>query len=741
MPGTTTTSSSPRAREARFIADALVPFIDRLLDIATDPSAGSRGLGTAMEAVATFSDAAARHSAAPAVLANALGLDPTDLALLALAVGPYIEPRVATRYREFQRSVLDDRLSVASAMDLLGFTAEDRYMQLERFQPERAVFRDGILELETPAGLRGDAIVDRLLCAPQRTIDRMLGWPRIDERIRPFCALESIAIPLESVILPEKARRDALALVRHHHVYRDAVRRLGFARAIPYGRGVNLLFAGPPGTGKTLFARAIAHSLRKPLLRVYADRVAESQEAIEPIILGIFREAALHDAVVFFDECEGLFAKRSSRLAFLLAELEHYEGIAILATNTPEALDAAMDRRIMCRVDFDIPSAEDRLQIWELHLPPEAPLGDDVDLELLAGLFAFPGGAIKNAVLVALNRAIDRNPRHPVLDMATLRKASEAQLQFNLEELAHKSRTTLTLNDLVLPPEDRSRIEEIIQACASREFVQNKWGFGKKLVTGKGICVLFDGPPGTGKTLCAEILAGTVDRALYRIDVANVVSKWMGETEKNIAAIFRRARATQAILLFDEADSLFARRTEVQSSNDRFANQEVNLLLQEVERFDGIVILTTNFFGGLDDALKRRIQYRVTFPKPGPSERARIWQTLIPREAPLSGDIDFDRLADAWEFSGGNIKNAVLRAAYKAAADESAITMEHLVMASRRESEACGMLFREIGRKHHADTYESMNIEELEKSIRARNAWEAEARRLFSAQMNQGTGT
>jgi SpoVK/Ycf46/Vps4 family AAA+-type ATPase len=730
-----TTSSTARAREARFISDVLVPFVSRLLDRAEahtddDPQA----------LVEAFAHDARQLQSAPAVLANALGLDATDLALMALAVAPYLEPRVGVRYRELQKSVLDDRLTVASALDLLGFSSENRYLQLERFQPEKALFRDGVLALEIPAGLRGDAIVDRLLCAPQRTIDRMLGWPRIDERIRSFCALEAIPIPLESVILPEKARRDALALVRHHHIYRESVRRLGFARAIPYGRGVNLLFAGPPGTGKTMFARAIAHSLKKPLLRVYADRVAESQDAVEPIILGLFREAALHDAVLFFDECEGLFSKRSSRLAFLLAELEHYEGIAILATNTPEALDAAMDRRIMCRVDFDVPGVEDRLQIWELHLPPEAPVADDVDLALLAGLFAFPGGAIKNAVLVALNRAIDRNPRNPVLDMATLRKAAEAQLQFNLEELAHKSRITLTLEDLVLPADDRARIQEIIEACASREFVQNKWGFGKRLVTGKGICILFDGPPGTGKTLCAEILASAVDRALYRIDVANVVSKWMGETEKNIAAIFRRARATQAILLFDEADSLFARRTEVQSSNDRFANQEVNLLLQEVERFDGIVILTTNFFGGLDDALKRRIQYRVTFPKPGPDERARIWRTLIPKEAPLAGDVDFEKLADAWEFAGGNIKNAVLRAAYKAAADGNVITMDHLVTAARRESEACGMLFREIAPKSSGDRFDGMSIEQLEKNMRARAAWEAEARRLFAAQIREEGG-
>ncbi|MBL8788660.1 MAG: AAA family ATPase [Deltaproteobacteria bacterium] len=720
---------TPRAREARFIAEVLVPFVERCLDRALlrrgDPAQVSE-LEASLD-LEGLVDEARGADAAVFQVAVALGLAPLDLGIIAITVAPYLEPRLARRYRELQESILDDRASVGLALELLGLDGPARYIELERFQPEQVLFRDGVLTLELPTGARGDALVDRVLCAPQRTLDRLLGWPRLDERVRPYCALESMAIPLESVILPEPKRRAVLSLVRHHDAYREAVRKMGFARAIPYGRGVTLLFAGPPGTGKTLFARAIAHGLGRPLLRVYADRLAETQDAVEPLVLAIFREAAFADAIVFFDECEGLFSRRSAKLAFLLAELERFEGIVLLATNAPQLIDDAMDRRIVHRVDFEIPTPEDRLQIWELHLPPEAPIADDVDLPLLASLFAFPGGAIKNAVLVALNRAIDRNPKRPVLDMATLRAAAEGQLKFNLEDLAHKSSVTLTLGDLVLPPAERAKVEEVIQACRHKEYVQNKWGFGRRLVTGKGICVLFDGPPGTGKTLCAEILAGALDRAVYRINVANVMSKWMGETEKNIAQIFQRAKATAAILLFDEADSLFAKRTEVQSSNDRFANQEVNLLLQEVERFDGIVILTTNLFGGLDEALKRRIQYRVTFPKPSPTERARIWRTLTPREAPLAADVDFDELARAYDFAGGNIKNAVLRAAYRACADGGAISMAHLVAACRRESEASGMLFRELGATGGEPPEPS--IEQLERMARARAVWQAEAAR------------
>lgn len=719
----------PRPFEARFLANHLVPYVMR----ATELVAARRAGETVDLDPGTYElyEQATQVDSSIARIVRALELDAVDFAILALTAAPYLEPDLARRYRELQGSVLDDRLLVGFALELIGATGELRFLELGRFHADRNLFRDHFITLEAPTGARGDALVDRVLCVPQTTIDRLLGWPRLDERIRPYCSFESLAVPLESVIIPERKRSEVLGLIRHHETYRQAVRQLGFARAIPYGRGITLLFAGPPGTGKTLLTRAVAHSVGRPLLRVHTERLAEADSKVEGHISGLFREASLLSAILFFDDCEGLFSKRSSQLAFLLSELERFEGIVVLATNTPHLMDDAMDRRIVYRLDFELPTAEERLQIWELHLPPEAPIADDVDLPLLAGLFAFTGGVIKNAVLVALNRAIDRDPRAPIIDMPILREAAESQLKFNLENLAHKSRITLTMRDLVLPPAEQDKIDEIVLACRSRELVQNKWGFAKRLVTGRGICLLFDGPPGTGKTLCAEILSNELDRAVYRINVANVMSKWMGETEKNIAEIFSRAKATQAILLFDEADSLFAKRTEVQSSNDRYANQEVNLLLQEVERFDGIVILTTNLFGGLDDALKRRIQYRVTFPKPTAFERKRIWKTLIPKEAPLADDVDLESLAYAYDFSGGNIKNSILRAAYRAAGEGVSIAMEHLVSACRRESEASGMLFRELVLK---DDEPELTVEQIEKLSRAKQAWRAEARSLLNAE-------
>ena len=282
--------------------------------------------------------------------------------------------------------------------------------------------------------------------------------------------------------------------------------------------------------------------------------------------------------------------------------------------------------------------------------------------------------------------------------MEHLLEGCAAQLGTALEELTVRSRTTLGMDDIVLPQDERRKVEEILAAVRNQSRVLNEWGFGERLTTGKGISVLFDGPPGTGKTLCAEIIAGTFDRPIYRVNLPEVVSKWVGETEKHIRDIFQQARVSHAMLLFDEADSLFGSRSaETRSATDRYANMEVNLILQEIERFPGVCILTTNFYGALDKALLRRIQFRVTFSEPDGDQRAAIGQTLCPTRFPLADDVDSEDVATRYELSGGLIKNALLRAAYRAAEQDGLLTATILDQACRDEYAAAGKVARDPG--------------------------------------------
>ncbi|HVV85344.1 MAG TPA: ATP-binding protein [Kofleriaceae bacterium] len=242
---------------------------------------------------------------------------------------------------------------------------------------------------------------------------------------------------------------------------------------------------------------------------------------------------------------------------------------------------------------------------------------------------------------------------------------------------------------LVIPDDVRQRLREIVLYRRHAERVYREWGLGKH-ITGEGIAVLFSGPPGTGKTLAASVIATELGIALYRVDLSRIVSKWVGETEKNLGRLFAEARHGHAVLLFDEADALFGKRTEVKSSNDRYANLEVNFLLQKLDHFDGVAILTTNALQGIDEAFLRRLQFRVTFDAPDHDARVTLWQKHLPRAELLHEDVDLDEIADRYEFSGGNIRNAAIRAAFLAADAGGAITQAHLRSASITESEELG---------------------------------------------------
>jgi SpoVK/Ycf46/Vps4 family AAA+-type ATPase len=223
--------------------------------------------------------------------------------------------------------------------------------------------------------------------------------------------------------------------------------------------------------------------------------------------------------------------------------------------------------------------------------------------------------------------------------------------------------------------------------------VMDQWGFSRRFSYGRGLSALFSGPPGTGKTMIAGLIAKELGLELFRVDLSRVVSKWVGETEKNLGTAFDEAHNARAILLFDEADALFGKRTEVRSSNDRYANLETNYLLQRIESFEGIVLLTTNRDTSIDEAFRRRLRFRIEFPTPDAAEREQLWRSMIPATAPLDPDVDFTALAERFQMTGGYIKNAAMRAAYLAATSEpKVISQTVLVKAAALEWEEMGKL-------------------------------------------------
>jgi SpoVK/Ycf46/Vps4 family AAA+-type ATPase len=244
---------------------------------------------------------------------------------------------------------------------------------------------------------------------------------------------------------------------------------------------------------------------------------------------------------------------------------------------------------------------------------------------------------------------------------------------------------------VILPSDILDSLTELIARIRHRRTVFDAWGFDRVLSSARGVTALFSGGPGTGKTLVASAIANELGMDLYRVDLSRVMSKWIGETEQNLAKLFDAAEDGNAIILFDEADSLFAKRTEVKSSVDRYANLEVNYLLQRFDTFEGIAILTTNFGTSIDSAFKRRLSLRLTFPFPDEDQREKLWRAHMPPEVPTSGDFDLAGIARRYRLSGGYIRNCALRAAFIAAEEGGAMTNDHLERAIKAE-------FREIGK-------------------------------------------
>lgn len=244
---------------------------------------------------------------------------------------------------------------------------------------------------------------------------------------------------------------------------------------------------------------------------------------------------------------------------------------------------------------------------------------------------------------------------------------------------------TRNFRELKLPTAQYEQLRKISKMIAAREAVMGSWGFGNKFTYGNGMSVLFYGAPGTGKTMAAQVLANDLGMPLYRVDLSQLISKYIGETQKNIGRIFEEAEKCDCILLFDEADAIFTKRSEVSDAQDRYSNAETAYLLQRIEQYTGVCILATNLLQNFDEAFRRRISYMVHFPMPDVELRKELWETIFPKETPLEEEVDLEALARAFELSGASIKNAALHGALLAKSEGSKVGMKHLLDGIRNE--------------------------------------------------------
>lgn len=340
-------------------------------------------------------------------------------------------------------------------------------------------------------------------------------------------------------------------------------------------------------------------------------------------------------------------------------------------------------------LNFPFPGLAERSQIWFEALKAQGLQLQELTPDRLATMFRFNRGRILEAAQLA------RTLRFGDLSNSTdqlLLEACRGICNHKLAEHAERVADSYSWSDLILNAQCERHLRDLLIYFKHREALFDKWGFAKR-VSQKGLHVLFHGPPGTGKTMAASVIASQLKLVLYRIDLSKVISKYIGETEKNLSGIFREAHHANAILFFDEADALFGKRSEVKDAHDRFANVEISYLLLQMENYDGITILATNLLQNLDDAFTRRINFIIELPFPEKSEREQLWINMFPEQAPLDEQIDFAFLSERFPLSGGEIKNVVLNAAAYAIEAGGPIGMAQIIYSIRMEREKKGLCF------------------------------------------------
>jgi hypothetical protein len=438
------------------------------------------------------------------------------------------------------------------------------------------------------------------------------------------------------------------------------------------GRTALLLqFRGVDDEEKIAAAAALAAELGTRFIVADAGRAARHLRDLEQWLDDLGRAAFLQQAVVYLKTVESLPD----------SVLGGFRGITIVSGAQEFAHKGSIT------ISFETPPWEGRRRAWDEALSERGLRPEPEAVDALTECFLFNRNQIQDAAetgaRLADYRQETRGVEH-VFEACRMRSGNE------LGTLTRRVTPVQSWSDIVLPDETLDQLHDICRRVTRRHQVQEEWGFARKLSGGKGINALFHGHSGTGKTMAAEVVARELRLDLYKIDLAGVVSKYIGETEKNLERIFRAAENANAILLFDEADALFGKRSEVRDSHDRYANLEISYLLQKMEQYEGISILATNLRQNLDDAFLRRLAFIVPFPFPDEVSRGRIWAGIWPAETPLAADVDADWLGTQFLLSGGNIRNAALAAAYHAAEEGSAVTRAHILRGISAEFQKMG---------------------------------------------------
>jgi ATPase family associated with various cellular activities (AAA)/Winged helix domain, variant len=601
-----------------------------------------------------------------AALASEFQLSSTAQLVLLVAAAPALWGELARLYgilANDEGRALVDELMIST---ILGPHAShyDVARELDRDSP---LVRHGLLHFTSGkprpfTAITVDTIVVRLLRGADCEAD--LDDVRVVSQFRPFAEL----------LIPAEIKDNIATRV---------------AEAAATGRG-RVVVRGRTGSGRHAILSTLASAAGRWLGVIDATMIVRDPKRRLDDLRIALRRAALLGLLPCVDGLEAIPSDDAATRDLVRAVLDDHPGP--LAVRLPWDAEPPLAAGYLS-IDLPPLSMEQRTQTWRTLLDEHGLHVRDPDE--LADRYRVGPGVIARACVQVAARSIHvsadgENGEKPDSSLA-LETAIRQHLESRLKATAVRVDRLASWSRVILPPDIQESVLELIARIKHRRTVYDQWGMGEIVTTARGVTALFQGGPGTGKTLVASAIANELGMDLYRVDLSRIMSKWIGETEQNLAKLFDAAEDGHAIVLFDEADSLFAKRTEVRTSVDRYANLEVNYLLQRLDTFEGIAILTTNFGTSIDNAFKRRLSFRLTFPFPDEDAREALWRSHLPAQLPKVGTFDLAELARKYRLSGGYIRNAALRAAFLAAEEHSPLTQDHLERAIKAE-------FREIGK-------------------------------------------
>jgi hypothetical protein len=579
-------------------------------------------------------------------LAVGFGLDMGDLEILVIAMAPDLDPRFERLYAYLNDDVSRRRATVGLALELCGSISSER--DRLRFSPHGPLVSGGLLSVEDP-----DApVLGRPLRVPDRVVAHLLGDPT-----------------------PEAS----VGLVLTECVAGEVAPAAGLDRGLEGGARLCYL---RERSGSAGFSAAAAALRRVGLACIALDlkRLAPADD-VAALAAAAAREARFVGGALVAGPVETL-ADRGAEAIRAFTEVR-----CPLVLIGQRAWDPQWSRSVPLEVDAPLLSAEGRGEVWRAALVGGVASGLDAGRATVQ--FRLSPEQVVRAARAAHLHAVAAGVD---VGVAELHAGARSQNAAGLERLARRLEPRVGWSDLVLPSDPLSHLHELTARARHRDLVLDDWGMGRTSSRGRGVTALFAGESGTGKTMAAEVIAADLGLHLYVIDLSTVVDKYVGETEKNLERIFVEADRVNAVLLFDEADAIFGKRSEVSDAHDRYANVEVAYLLQRMERFEGLAILTTNLRANVDEAFTRRLDVVVDFPMPEAEDRRRLWGLHLGPGVPRRPDIDLDFLARAFRLSGGNIHNIVLGAAFLAAAEGDAVGMSQLIRSTEREYRKLGHL-------------------------------------------------